>query len=302
MEETGKVWSIYMHTSLDTGKAYIGLTCKTPHERWLEHCCSARRGSTLHFHNALNAYGFDRWEHSVLESGIQNVESANVLEKYYIQKYDTFKNGYNLTIGGGAIVLSEETEMYRLKRLKEALKEYHNKVPQEFWDYNTNTKYFMLSGDLEVHLGIGQGGLCCVSTGGCKSREGIALYSTYLSGYSPFSKEFSFEHPEHGVFNGSINMLVKAYPECKYAGVHSIASGDKKSYKKWTLAGCQHYLYKKGCGPKCVTIKATEVDTLEETIFTSYTKAAEYFGIPRHKVKHAINNSKLINRFKVERV
>jgi hypothetical protein len=250
----------------------------------------------------LTLYGFGNWEHLILEDGIRSIESANVLEQYYIQKYSTIDNGYNLTIGGGAIILTEESEAYRLKQLKESTRLRYNKAPQEFWDYSTSTKYIMISGDLEVALGLTPGVLSCVATAKCKSREGVALYSTYLSGYCPTDSGYSFEHAEHGVFNGSIPMLIKAYPECKYSGVHSIATGIKKSYKGWTLVGYQHNLCKKGIDPKCVRIKAISADTLEELSFGSYTEAAEYFSMHRHSIKLSVNTGRLVNRFKLERM
>ena len=38
------------------------------------------------------------------------MEELNELEIYYIKKYDTFGNGYNLTTGGYNHTVSEETK------------------------------------------------------------------------------------------------------------------------------------------------------------------------------------------------
>ena len=47
----------------------------------------------------------------------ENIEDANMLEKFYINKYDTFNNGYNSTIGGNGTTgnrsVTEKTIKYK---------------------------------------------------------------------------------------------------------------------------------------------------------------------------------------------
>lgn len=97
-----KQWIIYKHTSLKSGKAYVGLTCISMNRRWIQHTSEARKGSQLHFHRAIRLYGEDNWIHEIIADSIDTIEEANALEQYYIKKYDTFENGYNLTDGGGS--------------------------------------------------------------------------------------------------------------------------------------------------------------------------------------------------------
>lgn len=96
-----KQWLIYKHTSLRSGKSYIGLTCGSMEKRWSQHTSDARKMSNLYFHRAIRLYGEDNWTHEIIEDNIDTVEEANALEQYFIKKFDTFENGYNLTEGGG---------------------------------------------------------------------------------------------------------------------------------------------------------------------------------------------------------
>lgn len=93
-------WIVYKHTSIRSGKSYIGITRNSMKSRWQEHVRSALKGSSFHFHNAIRLYGVDNWTHEVMADKIDTLEEAYVLEKYHIKNEDTFENGYNLTVGG----------------------------------------------------------------------------------------------------------------------------------------------------------------------------------------------------------
>lgn len=95
-----KQWIVYKHTSIKSGKSYIGMTSKDIMCRWDEHVSEAMRNSTRHFHRAIRLYGADNWSHEILADCIDTIDEAYQLEKYYIKKHDTFENGYNLNEGG----------------------------------------------------------------------------------------------------------------------------------------------------------------------------------------------------------
>ena len=61
----------------------------------------------------IKKYGIDIFERQILENNIKNLEILNEREKYYIEMYNTFKDGYNLTIGsdgGGDWILKKTKE------------------------------------------------------------------------------------------------------------------------------------------------------------------------------------------------
>ena len=90
-------WIIYKHTNKINGKCYIGQTKQTANQRW-------RNGdgykNNVYFYHSIKKYGWDNFEHKILEKNIDNVKKANDREIYWISKYDSYKNGYNLTSGG----------------------------------------------------------------------------------------------------------------------------------------------------------------------------------------------------------
>lgn len=105
---------IYMHTSMKSGKSYIGMTSRTLDKRWSEHVREASYGSLRHFHNAINIYGKENWNHEVLLDCIDTLEEAFQLERFMIKKYDTFENGYNLSGGGEGRVGLQSPEYFEI--------------------------------------------------------------------------------------------------------------------------------------------------------------------------------------------
>lgn len=86
---------IYKITNKVNGKSYIGQTRYTIEFRWKQH---QHKKDNTYFHNAIHKYGVDNFSIEILEEC--DIEELNQKEIFYIAKYDTFKNGYNLTIGG----------------------------------------------------------------------------------------------------------------------------------------------------------------------------------------------------------
>lgn len=90
---------IYKVTNKVTGKSYIGQTRNTVEFRWRQHY---KAKDNKYFHRAIQKYGKENFEVTTLEK--VKVELLNDREIYYINKYNTFNNGYNLTKGGSAYV------------------------------------------------------------------------------------------------------------------------------------------------------------------------------------------------------
>jgi group I intron endonuclease len=72
--------------------------------------------------NIIKKHGKEVFERIILEDNIENLEKLNELEIFYIQKYDTFKNGYNLTLGGDGggdwIYRKTESEIEKIANIK----------------------------------------------------------------------------------------------------------------------------------------------------------------------------------------
>jgi group I intron endonuclease len=87
---------IYAHINKINGKAYIGQTIQTLQKRWGK---GSEYSTCTHFYNAIQKYGWDNFEHKILECGL-NESDLNERERYWIQYYNSIENGYNLREGG----------------------------------------------------------------------------------------------------------------------------------------------------------------------------------------------------------
>lgn len=89
---------IYKITNNINGKIYIGKTNRSIEERFKEHCKDYLRRDFEQrpLYSAMKKYGIENFS-------IELVEETNIpeeREKYWIEYYGSFKNGYNATLGG----------------------------------------------------------------------------------------------------------------------------------------------------------------------------------------------------------
>ena len=108
MEYIGYVYKIFCTI---TQKVYIGITTKPIQVRWNQHKNESFQENRPknHFHDAIKKYGWESFEKEILlEIKSTNkdtlVESLKQLETFYVQKYNSYKEGYNSTIGGDGII------------------------------------------------------------------------------------------------------------------------------------------------------------------------------------------------------
>lgn len=132
-------------------KYYIGQTINI-NRRKREHLKSKEID---HFHCSIRKYGMDNFNFEILEElefNTYEVLKSNLNEReiFYINKYDSFKNGYNSTIGGSNIkkfYLSEDIKQKLSISKKERRKEISEKM-LEFWEKNKD-KMIQLFNDPE---------------------------------------------------------------------------------------------------------------------------------------------------------
>lgn len=100
---------IYCYHCIPTGKKYIGQTMYEQ-KRKREHLNQSNNYDRK-FYLAVKKYGWDSFIYGIIEKS--NIEKLDDMEMYFIDFYDTYKNGYNMTLGGGGrrgYNLSEETK------------------------------------------------------------------------------------------------------------------------------------------------------------------------------------------------
>lgn len=92
-------WTIYIHKNLINNKVYVGQTKQIPEKRWNY---GYGYKSQPYFYNAIKKYGWQNFEHTILENDISSQEEANKKERYWIKFYNSANPnyGYNISMGG----------------------------------------------------------------------------------------------------------------------------------------------------------------------------------------------------------
>ena len=95
---------VYKHTS-PSGKSYIGQT-----DNYKRRCGAHKQenNACVAFSFAIKKYGWDSFNHEILEENL-TIEEANFWEEFYIKEINSLvPNGYNLRDGGNNSRLSKE--------------------------------------------------------------------------------------------------------------------------------------------------------------------------------------------------
>ena len=113
---------VYKYTNTIDGKVYIGQTRKTLEQRSGSNGCNYF--GSRHFFRAIKKYGWDVFVPEVLKDGLTQSE-ADELERYYISYFDSQnpERGYNITEGGFAPTVSDETRQIISEKAKERYKD-----------------------------------------------------------------------------------------------------------------------------------------------------------------------------------
>ncbi len=113
-------YCVYMHLC-PNGKVYIGMTGRDPDIRFQN---GNGYRNNPHFNQAIQKYGWDAIQHSILKCGL-NREEAMMLEKSYIAEFQSSdpRYGYNMTYGGES---GPKLTDYVKQEISRKLKEYYS--------------------------------------------------------------------------------------------------------------------------------------------------------------------------------
>lgn len=121
MEEINeRKYCVYMHRNIINNKVYVGQTGTAVEDRWQNG--KGYKGCTL-FERAINKYGWDNFEHTILEDNLTRQE-VGIAENKFITLYDSTnpEKGYNISTGGESghvgVKMSDEAR----KRMSKARK------------------------------------------------------------------------------------------------------------------------------------------------------------------------------------
>ena len=119
---------IYKVTNKINGKIYIGKTVFSVSKRWREHCkeYTKERNNKRPVYSAMAKYGVDNFCVEQIDECTEDILSDR--ERYWIEYYGSFKNGYNATSGGDGksyidrqLVLSLYQEYSNVKTVSELM-------------------------------------------------------------------------------------------------------------------------------------------------------------------------------------
>lgn len=168
-----KTWTIYKHTCKLNGLSYIGQTSAAKVSyRW------GRAGKWYQrqraFWAAIQEFGWDNFDHEILESDILTLSEANKRERYWIAYYHTWIGdqecrGYNATPGGNNrwYIASDETreKMRQAKLGKFHTDEYKRELSKIFGGQEIicieTQQVYLGKNEAERQTGIRHIGECC---------------------------------------------------------------------------------------------------------------------------------------------
>lgn len=145
---------IYKITNKINEYSYIGLSTNIE-DRWNQHKnpYNWNRENKKLLYKAFQKYGLENFEFEILEEC--NPKDLSEKEKYYIEKYNTYKNGYNSTSGGEdnqydshprhkltkEDIIDIRTRYGNLERKEEVYQIYKNRIGEsgfhKIWNNNT---------------------------------------------------------------------------------------------------------------------------------------------------------------------
>ena len=119
-EKSEEVGIMYGWYNIKCGKWYVGQTVN-PEGRFNCHIRGViDNNDNNYFHRALRKYGLDNFVYCVLEENVLRA-NLNLKEQEWIEEFDSFEGGYNMTAGGGQTIFSEEMK----KKMSESHKGKH---------------------------------------------------------------------------------------------------------------------------------------------------------------------------------
>ena len=240
---------IYRVTNLVNGLVYIGLTTRTPDERWRGHQREAKRGSGSPLHKAIRFFGKTSFRVETLMEA--TVAELPELERSQIDfhKSDDPERGYNACRGGGlgGPTLGHEVEFGGKKFLSR----------KAFSDY-VGVKYEL------VRKMFSEG----------KSPEEIAVIGRERTGTGSQLKK---EIVVHGVKYPSVGEACKALGVARYNVNYRLRSG-------WSLEDAFNpEVFTKTTAPSAGAIE------FDGVVYPSMTELAKKYGVTATTVNRRVN-------------
>jgi group I intron endonuclease len=213
---------IYCAHCICTGKKYIGQTRKELKERIRQHknSCFSNKHKDIKFYNAIKKYGWENFIWRVIEEG--DIDIWNFREIYWIEKYNTYRDGYNLTEGGNNRIVYEPR-----------CKDFELMSPEGEIIKGKNIRKFCKEN------GLNPSNITNLLSGKGKSCKGWKLPSTKLIGKKSFSltisREYKIMSPTGEIIEGkNVSELCRKFG-LSVSAIINVLNENLYSYKGWKL-------------------------------------------------------------------
>lgn len=98
------MFTVYILTNTRNNMQYVGITRGTAESRFATHKAFAKRKQDSLLYKHMLQYGAEAFSVQTLLTNIDTYEQACNLEHQFIEKYDTYHNGYNRNEGSSGVV------------------------------------------------------------------------------------------------------------------------------------------------------------------------------------------------------
>jgi group I intron endonuclease len=122
-----KKWCVYMHINKINNKVYVGITSRSPEDRWGYNGNNYTKDKQPVFYNAIDKYGWENFEHIIFAEDLTEYEAKHIevlliaLYKSNCRRYKNPEFGYNMTDGGEGTsgrICTDETKRKISERAK----------------------------------------------------------------------------------------------------------------------------------------------------------------------------------------
>jgi group I intron endonuclease len=220
--------TIYCAHCICTGKKYIGQTRQELKERIRQHknSCSRNKYKNVKFYNAIKKYGWENFIWGIIEEG--NIDIWNTSEIYWIEHYNTYEDGYNLTEGGNNRIVYEPK-----------CKEFELVSPDGTIFKGKNIRKFCIENEIPL------GNIYALLKGKSKSCKGWKIPDTKLVGRESqaftSSREYEIMSPDGKIIRGRNVSEFCRKNNLFSSAIIDVLNGKLCSHQGWKLPTTKFY-------------------------------------------------------------
>ena len=277
---------IYMFKNKINGKCYVG-QAKSLKKRINHHYSNIKtQRYNLPIYKAINKYGIENFDLIILKEYPQDINKKILCnqmdkdEKYYIEKYDSYLNGYNCTLGGdGGVLGYKMTDEQKDKIRRNSKISIINR--KMVYMYNVKEKYYITAISVSA---------ASIITGLSRSNIGRVANKTYTKNnikyfLCSFSKE-DLQNQIESLSDDDIKKIIESDNNGQFKKGHICKNGGRKP---GTKLSDNHKLNISSSLKKYKYIEIYDKNNSLIKTFKYKEDVAEFLSCSKGSVRDAIN-------------